>query len=46
MDGMQMTYDYSTSGIGVMAHLRAVNVKRVVPELWVVAARMGGLPDV
>ena len=33
-------------GIGVMAHLRAVNVKRVVPELRVVAARMGGLPDV
>ena len=36
----------ATPCIGVMAHLRAVNVKRVVPELWVVAARMGGLPDV
>ena len=29
-----------------MAHFRAVNVNRVVPALWVVAARMGGLPDV
>jgi hypothetical protein len=28
-----------------MAHFRAVNVNRVVPALWVVAARMGGLPD-
>ena len=45
----QMRWDaclMCTSCIGVMAHLRAVNVKRVVPELWVVAARMGGLPDV
>ena len=40
-------YDrWGTSRIGVMAHLRAVNVNRVVPALWVVAARKGGLPDV
>ena len=32
--------------VTVMAHLRAVNVNRVVPAPWVVAARMGGLPDV
>ena len=35
-----------TSCIVVMAHFRAVNVNRVVPALWVVAARKGGLPDV
>ena len=35
-----------TSRIVVMVHFRAVNVNRVVPALWVVAARKGGLPDV
>ena len=34
------------SCIVVMVHFRAVNVNRVVPALWVVAARKGGLPDV
>ena len=32
--------------IVVMVLIRPVNVNRVVPALWVVAARKGGLPDV
>ena len=39
-------YSMSTSCIVVMVLIRPVNVNRVVPALWVVAARKGGLPDV